>query len=267
MVARFALSRIHLLVFGHLLVGLSACAYAAFEGQVPFVLSYLPIVPHLAMIVSQACLLAIWAVLGTSDAGVRATCFGAGVVYLEALLYLGAKDDDFFGLASFSALAVAAVLLFSRIWLGPLVRHDGEALTAAPPTFQFSIKGLMLLMFGVALSITVAKIVNAFLGGPRLLVELMLWVAAVATTGLTAAWAMLTKAGPAPRAALVVLLSLGSAALVALGFNEGWEAYFYLITITALQAVLVLASLLVVRSCGYRLTRKSMRRNPSATAH
>lgn len=106
------------------------------------------------------------------------------------------------------------------------------------------------------MSITVAKVVNAHLGGPRFLVDLLLWVATISVTGLASVWAMLTAATPGPRAALVLAAATGSAALTAYGFNEGWDTYFYLITITVLQALVVLLSLLVVRSCGYRLRRR-----------
>jgi hypothetical protein len=39
----------------------------------------------------------------------------------------------------------------------------------------------------------------------------------------------------------------------------GWPTYFYLITITLLQAVVVLTTLLAVRRLDYRLTRRPTR--------
>lgn len=249
-------SRIQLLAIAHIALGLCLCAFAGTMGTIPFVLEFLPIVPHLAMVLSQACLLAIWAVLGTTRKELRMAGFLFGVLYLELVLYLGTQNDDFSWLAAFSSCSVAAVLLVSRIWFAPLVHLDADSSSSSVPKFQFSIRGLMLLTLSVALFITGAKMINELVGGPSFLEELLLWGAAVATTGLAASWATLTAADPAPRSALVVMLSLAAAALVGYGFDEGWHAYFYLITITALQAVIVLGSLLVVRSSGFRLVRQ-----------
>jgi hypothetical protein len=214
------------------------------------------------MVVSQASLLTIWAVLGTSDAGVRAPGFFAGVICLELVMYVGTQDDDFFWLVTIASLAMASVLFISRIWFAPLARFGSLVSAPDTPTFQFSIKGLLLLTLGVALSITVAKAINAYVGGPRFLVHLLFWAAAIAVTGLASSWATLTAAHPGLRSMFVLLLSAASGALVAFGFNEGWDTYFYLIAITVLQALIVLTTLLVVRSCGYRLTRRSMNALP-----
>ena len=250
------MSAVYALAVVHVFVGLGCAAFAAVMGRLPFEPEYLPIVPHLAMILSQACLLSVWTVLGRSHIVLRLVGFIAGVSYLELVAYLGTQDDDFSWLAGFSAISVAVVLLISRIWLAPLSRIDAAETGAAPSSLQFSIRGLMLLTLGVAAAITVAKALNAWFGGPRLLVELLMWVGAVAVTGLASAWAMLTSAHAGPRAAAVLLLALGAAAIVGYGFNEGWHAYFYLITITVLQAAAVLASLLLVRRSGYRMRRR-----------
>jgi hypothetical protein len=198
--------------------------------------------------------------VGANAPRVRLIGFVAGLFYLELVLYLGTQDDDFGGLATISSLLAAAGLLATRFWMAPLRRLDQIAPGASFPSFQFSIRGLMTLTFVVAVSITGIKILQANSRLPELWFELFLWTAGVAATGLASTWATLTTAPPGPRCALVFLFALATGALVAYGFNEGWMTYFYLITITLLQAVVVLATLLAVRWFGSRLTRRSKRK-------
>jgi hypothetical protein len=58
----------------------------------------------------------------------------------------------------------------------------------------------------------------------------------------------------------LVVLALASALGVffSFGINEGWDSYVFVIMVMVLQAAIVLGSLLVVRSCGYRLVRQAM---------
>jgi acid phosphatase family membrane protein YuiD len=60
----------------------------------------------------------------------------------------------------------------------------------------------------------------------------------------------------------LVVLALASALGVffSIGINEGWDSYVFVIMVMVLQAAIVLGSLLVVRSCGYRLVRQTKSR-------
>jgi hypothetical protein len=73
------------------------------------------------------------------------------------------------------------------------------------------------------------------------------------------------KTEPASREELLELLShalakAGNASLMtAKNIGQHWKTYAYVMTIMFLQTVLLVGSLLVVRSCGYRLVRYELR--------
>jgi hypothetical protein len=250
-------TRVVVLLLTHLLLGLICCVYAATAGSLPFVLPYLPIVPLLALVVSDACLLSIWGVLGSSRFAFRSLGWMFGLGYLETITLWGASDDDFCFLASLSALSVSAVLVVTRRWSGPLRKPQTAAATDQVPGFQFSIQGLLLLTFAVAASIAAVQTAFAWYGRPGHIVELVIWAVGVATTGLCAVWAVMLSARTAARAVVVLLFSIVIGALIAFGFDEGLEAYAYLMLITGLQAAILLVSLQIVRGAGYRLLRQS----------
>ena len=251
------MTRVVVLSLAHLLLGLIFCAYAATAGAIPFVLEYLPIVPLLALAVSDACLLSIWGVLGSNRFALRAIGWLIGLGYLETITVWGTGEDDFCFLASLSALSVSAVLLVARRWSGPLRKLDSVVATDQVPSFQFSIQGLLLLTFAVAASIAAVQTAFAWYGRPGHVVELVIWAVGVATTGLCSVWAVMLSARNAARAAVVLLFSIVIGALIAFGIDEGSETYAYLMLITGLQAAILLVSLQIVRVAGYRLMRRS----------
>src|SRR4051812_32815162 len=83
-----------LLVVALIVGGLLACGYSAIEGRIPFVLEYLPVVPHLAINLSQACLLGVWAAFSRAPRWVRLAGLIVGAVALEILLATGYNDGE-----------------------------------------------------------------------------------------------------------------------------------------------------------------------------
>ena len=90
------------------------------------------------------------------------------------------------------------------------------------------------------------------------------WAGAFVAQGLAAAWATFASERTVPRgiAVLAAAPALGALLAYAAG-GTAWDTYFYLTAIMALHTAAILASLSVVRSCGYRLVS---RRTVSAVA-
>jgi len=79
---------------------------------------------------------------------------------------------------------------------------------------------------------------------------------AFALVGLVAVWAILgTKR---PFAGIVVLMAVGVGSGVGVSILEpGWPTLILWVTVTLTEALSLTVSLLVIRSCGYRLRRRS----------
>jgi hypothetical protein len=126
-------------------------------------------------------------------------------------------------------------------------RHDPEGL-------KFSIRGLMILTFAVALAVSAVQGLRPWESDAPPIFGLFT-ICAVAG-GLIAVWAALGLARPWPRAAVGGTISLALGALFAFAVGpDGWEVYVDFPAVMFLQAAIVFGSLLVVRSCGYRLVR------------
>jgi hypothetical protein len=182
-------------------------------------------------------------------------------VCLEILLAAGDNDDKFKGMAALISVAVSLSLLAARrrgiqlLWLPKLFD---------PPASQglrISIRGLMLGTLVIALLIAGAKGLRetTIVSGPMPVPE-AIWGLCLVIVGLTAIWAALGLTRPLQRSLVVLALALSLGVLFSFGVNENWKTYVFIATITVLQAVIVLGSLLVVRSCGYRLVRRPMSR-------
>ena len=163
-----------------------------------------------------------------------------------------------------NALAVAAVLLVVRGWKAHLVGHGSELLATAVEGLQFSIRHLLLLTTTVAVLLVMAQGGGLFLKnmpGLRTAVLIgMLTLCFIAMT-LAAVWAGLGVGRPTERIVVVMLLAFftGVLLLSVEGFEEdtmSWQRALRVTTIMVLIAAVVTASLLVVRSHGYRLVRR-----------
>jgi hypothetical protein len=88
---------------------------------------------------------------------------------------------------------------------------------------------------------------------------LALWSLCFAVVGMAGVWAGLGLARPMPRIAVLLLISavFGLLFMYCLSSDE-WQSYFYSVSIMVLQAAVLVASLLIVRSCGYRLVQRPL---------
>ena len=249
-------SRLLSLVIAHVVLGIGFCTYSAIDRGIPFVLPYLLVVPAIALVLSQASLLGFWAGLGLNRWYLRTAGLIAGVIYLEIIMAFGAQDDDFFFLATFSTLATAGILLVARYWQSELVLVAEKACQDQQEGLHFSIRGLMTFTFLIAVAMTGIRLYKEHFGSGPGIAAIALWSIGVVTLGLAAVWAALGLARPQLRCLFVLTLSVVIGALLPYAIENRWETYVYLISITFFQILIFIGSLLVVRSCGFRLVRR-----------
>jgi hypothetical protein len=109
----------------------------------------------------------------------------------------------------------------------------------------------------VALLMAGAKGLREFFPNPPDIVFIIpVWSVCFVVMGLAAVWATLGRTSPLVRCPFVFLNSLVLGALFCFGINvRDVAAYIYVISIMGVQSAGLLASLLLVRSRGYRLVR------------
>jgi hypothetical protein len=218
----------------------------------------------LGILFSQAGLLGIWAGLGTSSWWKRLFGAVAGIGYLGLLFCFGLDEPDRVGL--YVALLVETVLIASVVLSARCFRLRiilvGADETAAPP-MQFSIRQLLFLTFAVACMLSLGKYLEPNSTLPQgVLLVLVLFGLLAAILGLLSVWPVLGARAPVVPILMMIIAATG------LGACFGWlcpfygdTAYFWVSMLFAfVEAVSLVASLLVVRSGGYRLMRLPPRR-------
>ena len=243
--------RILWLVVAHTVVGLIGMCFAA---RFPS----LRAAAFFGIVNSQASLLGIWGSLGSGPWCWRLTGVVVGVGYLCLLLEAGISESSvamFLLLAPSTTFVMMPLLIVRFLRVG--VRPDSSLVTSKG-RIQFSIRHLMILTFVVACLTTIGKWVQPDIPQG---VMFFRWLSIIVTFGLVGVlpvWFVL--ATKQPMLFGVVLVAVAACA----GYCLGWILYEFGfgIVATTTQATAVVASLLIVRSCGYRLVRLG----PSSTA-
>ena len=245
--------RIWLLVVVHAIAGVALSGWAVQEGSISFVFSEILLVPPFALVFCQSGLLAFWAAMSHGALWRRVVGVITGVVALEFLLAWVLDEDDLTLMpAMATGLATAALVIIQR-WRSDLLPVRGQPDQYKRHGLQFSIRSLMLLTLGVAVFVTIGKQMRqAGMDGPSLPL-ISVWASCFAVSNLAAVWAAMGLCSPWFRCGGALLLSLAIAATFCWCFDADWDSWFYVTTVLVLEAVLSLGSLLVVRSCGYRL--------------
>lgn len=252
-------ARLRLLAAVHLVVlGLLGFWCKDTGGRLPGIeLEYMPLVLLIALTLSQACLLGFWAALSSSwSRGWRIIGLIAGSTMLE--LALTACKDHFLFMPSIGASIITLILVVARRRVA-LRRLSPGLPDPSSEGFRWSIRGLMASTLVVGLVIAGARSTREAIGhaSPNILI-IAAWSFVLVVQALAACWAALGLARPGLRIPAVVLCAAVSGATFAYGLSEDgeWRSLTYFITVNAGQSVLVLGSLLVVRSAGYRLVRR-----------
>ena len=248
--------RLQILAVAHVTLGVVTSFLAPVELFSPFGLGHIPIVPFLASALCQAFLLSFWVAASQAATWMRLAGLVAGAVYLEALVPAGLRREVM-GISTITIVVTTATLLVVR-WLGVSCRRQDDARQSArpgPDGLRFSIRGLMIFTAVVALICALARALEGY-RNPFLFIPV--WALCFVAVGLVSLWAVLGHAYPLRRGPVVFVLSpvLGAFFAFAAGVHQaGW---IYILLIMLLYPATLLASLLVVRSCGYRLVRRTV---------
>jgi hypothetical protein len=241
--------RILWLVVGHVVVGLMG---ACFAGRYPT----LRVAAFIGLVFSQTSLLAIWGSLGVGPWWKRLVGVVVGVGYLGFLLGVGISEltrrvalD-----VLLATMFVACPLLIVRSFR--VVVQSNSSRVGSVGRIQFTIRHLMILTFVVACLISIGKWVQPF---PH--VGKVVWLFGNAVTFgvvgvLPVGFVLATKQ---PVLFGVGWVVVGAFAGYCLGRMTDFDVGIWM-TMTSVEAMVLVASLVVVRSCGYRLVRLPSRR-------
>ena len=239
------------------------------------------------VISSQVCLFGIWAGLGTSSWRRRLGAIIVGIAFVAVLRTLRISTNIPFAfsgdlvlqmlmilaelafMVSFSLLAVTiAIVLIQRFWRIRFHRFPSQAPSPTSECLQFSILHLMLLTVAVAVVVVIGKYLRLAMGGDvrtivnnsRLLIlfgmtNIAMAVVYPVSISLMALWATLAVGRPAPRIGIVIFLSLAIGLISPFYFSRPWSSFVILPLFVVAEVLVVIASLYVLRSCGYRLVR------------
>ena len=239
------------LVVAHVVVGLVGAAYLAESSKT------LRSTTFLGIVLSQTSLLGIWGGLGSSPWWKRVIGVVVGVGYLALLLGVGISDLSLrmFLVVVLATAFVATPLLVVRFF--KVAVQLVPAPVAAVGGIQFSIRHLMILTFVVACLMTIAEWVQPYLPHGEMFYRSLLIGVTFGLVGVLPVCFILAMRRP-------LLYSVG---LVAVGACAGYclarigdDNVGIWMTATGTEATAAVASLLVVRSCGYRLVRLPPRR-------
>jgi hypothetical protein len=222
----------------------------------------------LAMVSSQICLLAIWGGLGTRPWPLRLVAVAIGVAGVWAMSVTtagswgnahGTRITGFMALGA--ALAVSGSLWSLRRWWARLERLDTGFAGTPTEGLQFKVLHLLLLTALVAASLGAGEAVRAFRRQPcpwQSLADCLIFAVMVlcaASLGLATLWACLGLGSPLVRIPIVLCLAVIVGLLPPFYMDADWERYRNWAALMALQTLIVAGSLLVFRSCGYRLVK------------
>ena len=245
----------------HFVIGLVAGFLKQIDLNAPRELSGLLVVPLVASVLCQAFILALWGVISTASPWKRIAGLLAGSVYLETL-WLLALEGELPATSTITIGVTTAFLLVLRANGDKFTRQVQDGSPAQPETerLRFSIRGLMLLTAAVALLSAIAKAFQGIGFAPNRLTLVNVFLAlCFVTIGFVALWAVLGKAKPLVRGAVVFVVSPILGVFFAISVNAHQAGWVYIILSMLLYSAALLASLLVLRSCGYRFVRRVTR--------
>lgn len=279
--------RMRLLVGVHLL--LAAFSFGQ-QIDVDYLIGWLKTLPMLMMFIvaleslefTQTLLLSFWCGFGTSSISRRVLGGLLGIAYQELWAWLPVLlgpesglciEPDWPAFIAFGsmkrALAVCGftiLFLGVRRWLAE-VQHVGHRLDVPSRTrAQFSIANLL------ALTLLCATLLGLFRAAKIQhdwnMATYGLGFAIFATLVVSIAWATMSPGPIGKRTALILVLVVPAGAILAHAsqywFYEGWLKYVLAQVMLLLPMAVLAISLLVVRSCGYRLVVKGKLKRDNA---
>ena len=248
--------RLQILAVANVAFGVVTSVLAHVELRMPYGLEDILMVPFIALAVCQALLLSFWGAASQASPWMRLAGLVSGAVYLEVLVPSDFRRE-FVGTSTITIVVTTATLLVVR-WLGVrFTRQDdpGQSARHEPEGLRFSIRGLMIFTAVVALICAGAR---ALEGARSPFLFIPVWALCFVAVGLVSLWAMLGDADPLRRGPVVFILSPALGAFFAFDENAHEAVWIYILLIMLLYPAALLGSLLIVRSCGYRLVRRTV---------
>jgi len=235
----------------HLLLGLALGALVRL-GNYSGIPS-LPLALFVGLAFAQSCLLGIWAGLGGGAWWLRLVGLAVGSSCLAVGVGLGIDNLDWvtFFIFTFTPVTVTVALAIFRCFRFRICFPADEC--NARTEFQFGIRHLLILTVVVAVVFAVGRHVKLSLSDVQMLPRVIIIAFAQIPVGVLSPWTML-------RGRLVVVRVV---CLLVIAAAAGWgldrivhDGSAFWVILSLAEAVLLIASLLVVRLCGYRLMRQ-----------
>jgi hypothetical protein len=246
-------SNIRSLGIAHLAIGIFGCELFALMPWKPSHLDEWPLVIFLAIMLSQAYLLGLWMAFSSAALWSRLLGLGVGTVYLEGLSDSVTVHEVLRWAPTTVSLGTAGVLLAARRWGMAIRRVTEPSSRAAPEPWQIKIRGLMIGTLVLALLFADARVMREA-NPPDLILKVVFGLCNIALS-LAAAWAALGLTPPIKRLPVLFLLSPALGTLFWYGLHSpNLEDCLRIVLCLLLQAAVTFGSLLVLRSCGFRLT-------------
>jgi hypothetical protein len=252
--------RLAMLVTAHLILWPISAVLAPVKVHTPFGLQHILIVPLFAVTFSQVSLLGIWAVLSPLWSWYRLLGLVIGTACLEAALDIALGQE--FLLMPTVAMALTVVSLLVLRGFGIRLSRFADDVPSSrqePQGFRFSIRGLMILTAVVAVLGAMVRGVQGSPGHFRLVLS-VIWSVCFVAVSLLSLRAASGHDGPLRRGLPAVAVSPVLGTFFASAADAHRDGWVYIITIMLLYPAVLLGSLLVVRSCGYHLVRRSVPR-------
>jgi hypothetical protein len=244
-------TKIGLLVVVHVVAGLVLAWTAGTDASFPVALIGL-----WALAFAEAGLMGIWGALSTIRLVSRLCTVLFATLYLGALLVLmvNGMDPLVFLIIALTVVPILVVLSCLRHSRRRLRLVDLASAGPAPEGFQFSIRHLLLATAIVAVVLGIGRGVRTISNGQSDLVFVAIFPPCFVMVELATLWAGLGIGRPLPRLAIVVPTAfvVGAIPVFYMPGSSDHEIIGWPI-IVGLQAMITACSLLVVRSCGWRL--------------
>jgi hypothetical protein len=246
--------RLQILALAHLALGGVTSVLAQVEISTLFEFKHIPSVPFFAAAFCQSFLLSLWGAASQVMLWKRLAGLVTGVLYLEALAPRDLRRE-FPGIWTITITVTMGSLLVLRRF-GVIVKRPGDHGQPARPEPKgprFSIRGVMIFTAAIALLCAGARALQASSQRLLLIILVFVWVTSIVAVGLVSLWAALGDARPLRRGPAVFVLSPALGVYLAVPAHTAGRVYILLIMV--LYPTALMASLLIVRSCGYRLVR------------
>ena len=209
----------------------------------------------IAVLYCESSLLGLWTAFSNRHFVVRITILVVVTVLLitEMSWVLSPLRMQCVVLVAVPTLLIGAISWLFRLFKAQLVCNHQE-LVRPREGLQFSIRDLMWLTFVVASLLTLGKLVLPFSQGMGITLVFAAVGIGIAAVALSSAWAALGSGNPMLRSVVVAIVAGFAGGII--GGAVRFEMIYFWIPTLLLHALLLTGALLVVRRCGYRLTKR-----------